>query len=85
MHDVLGVRTDAAEDAENALHEEGRLDEAAVDEMGERVEVADVVALDLEARAVVGAGGQDFLDIGEGVLEDAILRAFEIGALPIAF
>ena len=49
---VAHVRADAAEDAEDELHEEGRLDEPAVDEMGEIVEVADVVALVLEARAV---------------------------------
>ena len=34
------------------LHEERRLDQAAVDEMGQVVEVADVVALELEAHAV---------------------------------
>ena len=35
------------------LHEERRLDQPAVDEMREIVEVADVVALVLEARAVL--------------------------------
>ena len=49
----------------------------------QRVEMADVVALDLEARAVAGAGRQDVLDVGEGVLEDAVARAFEIGPLPV--
>ena len=39
---------DAAEDAEDELHEEGRLDQPAVDEMREVVEVADVVAFVLE-------------------------------------
>ncbi len=56
MDDVLGMRADAAEDAEHALHEERRLDQAAIDEIGAGVEMADVVALDLETRAVVGAG-----------------------------
>ena len=65
MRDVLGMGADAAEDAEHALHEERRLDQAAIGEMGERVEMADVVALDLEARAVLGAGRQDVFDVAE--------------------
>ena len=65
------------------LHEEGRLHQTAIDEMGERIEMADVVALDLEARAVVGASREDLLDVGEGVLEDAFLRAFEIRPFPV--
>ena len=40
-----------------------RLDQPAIDEMRQRVEMADVVALDLEARAVLGAGGQDVFDV----------------------
>jgi hypothetical protein len=68
------MRADAAEDAEHRLDEERRLDEAAVGEVRERVEMADVVALDLEARAVLGAGRQDVLDVLEGVLEDAVVE-----------
>ena len=85
MGDVLGMRTDAAENAEDALHEERRLHDAAVDEMGERVEMADVVALDLEAGAVLGAGGGDVLDVLEGVLEDGVDGLLEIGTLPLVF
>ncbi len=51
----------------------------------ERVEMADVVALDLEAGAVLGAGREDVFDVGEGVLEDALARALEIGLLPVVF
>jgi hypothetical protein len=40
MRDVFGVRADAAQDAEHALHEQGRLDHAPADEMRERVEMA---------------------------------------------
>ena len=77
------MRADAAEEAEDRLDEERRLDQPAVDEMRQRVEMADVVALDFEARAVLGAGGEDVGDVLEGVLEDAVVRAFEIGALPV--
>ena len=52
---VLGVGADAAEDAEDRLHEERRLDEPALEEVREVVEVADVVALELEARAAIFA------------------------------
>ena len=46
-----GIGADAAEDAEDRLHEERRLDQLALEEVREVVEVADVVALELEARA----------------------------------
>ena len=52
MH-VLGMRADAAQDAEHGLDEQRRLDQPAVEEMGEVVEVADVVALELEPGAVL--------------------------------
>ena len=50
--EVAHLGADAAENAEDELDEEGRLDQLAVDEMGEIVEVADVVALVLEAHAL---------------------------------
>src|SRR5262249_57867520 len=50
--------------------------------MRQRVEVADVVALDLKLGAVLGAGGEDVFDVREGVPEDALARAFEIWPLP---
>ena len=58
---VLGMRADAAADAEHRLDEQRRLDQAALEEVRRRVQVADVVALDLEARAVVRARRQDVL------------------------
>ena len=51
--------------------------------MAQRVEMADVVALDLEAGVVAGAGRQDVLDVGERVLEHARLRTLEIRFLPV--
>ena len=46
---VLDVGPDAAEDPKHALDEQRRLDDAGVEEVGERVQVAHVVALELEA------------------------------------
>ena len=60
MHHILGMRTNAPEDAEHALHKQWRLHQAAVDEVSKRIEMAYVVTLDLEPRAVVSAGCQDF-------------------------
>jgi hypothetical protein len=75
----LGIGADAAEDAEDRLHEERRLDQPAVDEMRQVVEVADVVAFELEARAVALAQvAQDVLDVLEGVAEDEVVGG-EVG------
>ena len=73
MHEVLGIGADAAQDAEDRLHEERRLDELAVEEVREVVEVPDVVALELEARAAAFAEVlQHVLDVLEGVAEDEV-------------
>ena len=65
VHQVLGLGADAAEDAEDQLHEQRRLDELALEHVREVVEVADVVALELEAGAVRLADLlQDVLDVG---------------------
>ena len=53
VHHVVGMRPDAAEDAEHGLDEQRRLDEAALEEMREVVEMGGVVALELEARAAL--------------------------------
>ena len=74
---------DAAQDAEHRLHEERRLDHAAVEEVGQVVEVADVVALELEAGAVAAARGQNILDVLVGVLEHEIAAVLQVRALPV--
>ena len=43
------------ENAEHRLHEQRRLHHTAVDEMPQRIEMADVIALDLEAGVVFRA------------------------------
>src|SRR5690606_11043027 len=82
---VFRMGANAAEETEHALDEEGWLDEAAIDEMGDRVEVADVIALDLESCAGLRTGSKNPLDIGKGVLEHPVARAFEIWTLPVMF
>ena len=69
--EVLPIGGNPAEDAEDRLDQEGRLDDLAVDEMRKVVEMAHVIAFMLEARAVVLAQKvDDPLDVAKGVAED---------------
>src|SRR5205085_2404600 len=80
---ILGMRADAAADAEYRLDEERRLEQAPLDEVRRDVKMPDVVALDLKARVVLGARLEDVGDVLEGVLEDALIRPGEVGLLPV--
>ena len=82
-HHVFRMRADAAEDAEHRLHEQRRLHEAAFEEVVQVVQVGDVVALELEARAVARAGPEDVFDVVEGVAEDEVARRFQELRLPL--
>ena len=85
-HQIVDVGADAAEDAEDQLQEDRRLEPAFVDAMGEIVEVADVVAFVLELGAVALAEQLvDPLDVVERVAEDGVVGAAQIGLLPVVF
>ena len=56
---------------------------AAVEEVSRRVAMADVVAFDFEPRLVAVAGFEDMGDVAEGVLEDAVVAACQVGQLPV--
>src|SRR5260221_9589184 len=84
MGQVLGIGGDADENPEDALHQERRLHQLAVEEMSERIEMADIVALELEARAVrLAEVLEDVFDVLEGVAEDEVARVLEMLALPV--
>ncbi|AGP51969.1 hypothetical protein M271_01665 [Streptomyces rapamycinicus NRRL 5491] len=86
MRKVVQVSAHTAQHAEDHLHEEGRFDPPLVDEPGEVVQVAEVVALELEPGAVCPAQLlHDVLEIGEGVLEDQVARRLEEVGLPVVF
>ena len=70
VQQILGIGADAAEYAEDGLHEERRLHEAAIEEVREVIEMSYVVALELEAGAVCAHRFQQALDVGEGITED---------------
>jgi hypothetical protein len=83
MDQVVMVGADAAQDPEDGLDEEGRLHHPAIDEMGKIVEMAHIVALELEAGA---AALSEFLEqplhVLEGVSEDEVARVLEVRPLP---
>src|ERR1700678_805175 len=85
MHQIFRFRSHSAEDAEYSLNEEGRRRELAVRKVGEVVEMPDVVAFELEARAVITHLLQAPLDLRERVREDEILGHVEVGLLPVIF
>ena len=83
MRRVAHVRPDTAENAENALDQERRLDQLFVGEVGQCVEMADIVAFELEAGAEGLADlGHDLLDEDIVIVHDAAPRAFDIRLLP---
>src|SRR5438309_6953149 len=80
------IGADAAENAEDRLNEKWRLDQPAIDEMRQIVEVADIVALMLEAGAALFAQPlYNLLDIGEGVAEDEVAGHLQRLRLPVVF
>ncbi len=74
---------DAAEDSENGLHKERRLDETAVEKMLQVIEMGDVVAFEFKTRIVVVASLKNVLYILERVPEDQIARRFQKLRFPI--
>ena len=83
-HQVLGVRTHAAQDAVDALDEQRPLDQAFVKEVGKVVEMTDVVALELEARAASFAQrSEDVRDVLKRVAKYEVFHPLDVGLLPV--
>src|ERR1700691_4915853 len=76
------MRADAAENTEHALNEKRRLYQPPLDKMRQRIQVTDIVALDLEPSTAFGARAQNVLYIADGVAEEAVAGALEILAFP---
>ena len=65
VDEVVDARADAAHHAHDGLQEDGRLHQSEVEVVRERVQVADVVRLELEAGARLRADDvQHVLDVG---------------------
>ena len=83
---IFRIGVDAAHDAEAALEEQRRLQQPLVDEVGEVADVPDVVALELEARAVrLAEPLDDAADVGERIAENDVFRAFDMALFPGMF
>ena len=83
VHQVLDLGPDAAEDPEHALDEQRRLDDTGVEEVRERVQMPDVVALELEAGPLRADGPHDPLDVREGVAKDKVAGLLEVVPFPV--
>lgn len=78
------VGADATKDAEHALDKKRRLHESLVYEVRERVQVADVVALELEAGAFsLPEIAERALDHAERVVERMHVRVADVLFLPV--
>ena len=71
-----------AEYSQNGLNEKRRLDDPAINEVGEIVKVAHVVALKLEASSAFTKIAEDEFNVREGVPEDEVFHAFDLLLLP---
>src|ERR1041384_2731640 len=83
MQHVFGMRSDAAQNAEHALHKQRRLDQAALQEMRQVVEVRDVVTLKLKPRAAVAQGSEHEFDIRKAVAKNQVARSLRRLRLPV--
>jgi hypothetical protein len=80
---VLEVRADTAADPEHRLDQQRRPDAATFGDLRRRKQVADVIALDLEARVVFAARLEDVGNVAERVPENAIVAVGELRPLPV--
>src|SRR5690625_3633057 len=78
VHEILWIRTDSAENAEDRLHEKRRLHQLAVEEVRQVVEVPDVIAFELEAGSTPLAQLlKNLLDILEGITKNKVPAVFK--------
>src|SRR3712207_4386005 len=83
VHQILWMGPDAPENAEDRLHEQRRLNDSLLEVERQVVEVADVVALELEAGPANAKVGDDGFDVLERVLEDEVARHLQVVGLPL--
>src|ERR1700683_4890877 len=79
---VVGIGADPAEYAEYALHEQRRLRQFAVEEIGEIIQMSDVVAFVLVAGAKVGHDFVNARHVSERVAEDEARAVLDVLLLP---
>ena len=83
---IARLRADAAQNAKDRLHEQRRLDNLAVQAIGQIVQMTNIVTFEFEPRAVAFTKLLDNArDIFEGVAENEIIGVFQIRLLPGEF
>src|SRR5690606_26551382 len=86
MDEVFDLRSDAAQNPEYRLHQQRWLHQSALKEMRQRVEMTDIVTLELETRAAAFAEIlQNSFDIGKRVAKNEIAAVLEMLAFPFVF
>src|SRR5450830_526251 len=84
MKKMLRMCADAAADTEDHLDKEGWLRQRAFGEVCERIQVTDVIALELEARAMsLAEAPKNAFDVAKGIAEDDVVAAPNVVLLPI--
>ena len=84
MVERIGVRPHPAQHAKHELYEDRCLYHAPIDEMAQHVEMADIVAFELEPRAaLLPHQSQDLRDVARRVLEHQIIGAAQKRFLPV--
>ena len=84
MHELLRRGVDATQHAHDELHEDRFLYQSFTQIESEGLQVTDVVALEFEARTeLISEFLEDPLDIGKGILEHHVPRAFEEPGFPV--
>src|ERR1700737_5551564 len=86
VDEVFRIGTDTAENAKDRLHEERRLDQTAVEEMREIIQMADIITFELEpGAAALPQLFQDPFNVGESITENEIARHLEMPRFPGIF
>src|SRR5204862_7036904 len=86
VQEVFGIGANAAANPENALDQERRLESPPLNKIGQIIEVADVIALELETRpAAIAKCAYQGVEHGERIRVNRSVALFEIGSLPVEF
>ena len=84
MHQIVEIGSDAAKNAEYHLHEERRLHPSLVNQPGQIVEMAEIIAFELEFRSMALAKFlHDIFQIGKSVPEDEVAGHVEELRFPV--
>src|SRR5882757_162940 len=81
-HEVVELRTDSSHQPKDQLDKERCLDCSLIDEIGQVIEMAHVVAFVLKLRPAVSECLEDVADIPERVAKDVIVGVDDIVLLP---